>query len=134
MKVVITGGGGFLGLKLARALLARGHVGGAAGAARHQQRRPIDEDLGQVGEDLGGGFGGDDGVAGQFGADEENVQQRPGDAGHQIEARARYWIVPKATRLEFGFAKLLNGEFLDNAPNATGAEPLFGYVEVTQTF
>ena len=31
MKVVITGGGGFLGLKLARALLARGHVGGAAG-------------------------------------------------------------------------------------------------------
>lgn len=31
MKVVITGGGGFLGLKLARALLARGQVGGAAG-------------------------------------------------------------------------------------------------------
>jgi len=33
MKVVITGGGGFLGLKLARALLVRGHVGGAPGKA-----------------------------------------------------------------------------------------------------
>jgi hypothetical protein len=60
---------------------------------------------------------------------------RSGDfAGHQLEARARYWVVPKATRLEFGFAKLVNGEFLDDAPNATGAEPLFGYVEVIQTF
>ncbi len=60
---------------------------------------------------------------------------RSGDfAGHQVEARARYWIVPKATRLEFGFAKLVNGEFLDDAPNATGAEPLFGYFEITQTF
>ena len=60
---------------------------------------------------------------------------RSGDfAGHQFEARARYWIVPKSTRLEFGVAKLFNGEFLDDAPNATGAETLFGYVELNQTF
>lgn len=60
---------------------------------------------------------------------------RSGDfAGHQIEARARYWVVPKSTRLEFGFARLITGEFLENAPNATGGEPLFGYVEVTQSF
>ena len=60
---------------------------------------------------------------------------RSGDfAGHQFEARARYWVVPKATRLELGFATLITGEFLENAPNATGGEPLFGYVEVTQTF
>lgn len=60
---------------------------------------------------------------------------RSGDfAGHQIDARARYWIVPRATRLEFGFAKLITGEFLENAPNATGTEPLFGYVEITQSF
>ncbi|MDP1618761.1 alginate export family protein [Phenylobacterium sp.] len=60
---------------------------------------------------------------------------RSGDfAGHQLEARARYWIVPKATRLEFGVAKLFNGEFLEDAPNATGAETLFGYVELSQTF
>ncbi len=60
---------------------------------------------------------------------------RSGDfAGHQFEARARYWVVPKSTRLEFGVAKLFNGEFLDDAPNATGAETLFGYVELNQAF
>ncbi|WP_375268570.1 alginate export family protein [Phenylobacterium sp.] len=55
-------------------------------------------------------------------------------AGHQIEARARYWVIPKSTRLEFGFAKLATGEFLEDAPNATGGEPLFGYVEINQSF
>lgn len=60
---------------------------------------------------------------------------RSGDfAGHQVEARARYWIVPKATRLDMGVATLINGEFLDRAPNATGGDPLYGYFEVTQTF
>ena len=55
-------------------------------------------------------------------------------AGHQIEARARYWVIPKSTRLEFGFAKLATGEFLEDAPNATGGAPLFGYVEINQSF
>lgn len=38
MKVVITGGGGFLGLRLARALLARGSLAGADGAAQKISR------------------------------------------------------------------------------------------------
>jgi len=38
MKVVITGGGGFLGFKLAKALLARGELAAADGRAREIQR------------------------------------------------------------------------------------------------
>ena len=38
MRVVITGGGGFLGLKLARALLARGRLTGADGGERSIER------------------------------------------------------------------------------------------------
>ena len=34
MNVVITGGAGFLGLRLAKALLARGHLGGSSGKAK----------------------------------------------------------------------------------------------------
>ena len=38
MKVVITGGGGFIGLKLAKALLARGTLAGADGTQRRIER------------------------------------------------------------------------------------------------
>lgn len=56
-------------------------------------------------------------------------------AGHQIEARARYWIVPRAVRLDFGAATLIQGEFLENAPNATGeGDTVYGYADVTWTF
>lgn len=39
-------------------------------------------------------------------------------AGHQIEARARYWLVPKTLRAEVNGLLLLKGRFLDTAPNA----------------
>jgi hypothetical protein len=39
-------------------------------------------------------------------------------AGHQIEARARYWIVPKRLRVEAGVAYLAKRAFLRQAPNA----------------
>ncbi|MBO0749135.1 MAG: alginate export family protein, partial [Porphyrobacter sp.] len=55
-------------------------------------------------------------------------------AGHQVEARARYWLVPKMLRLETGGAVLFNGRFLDSAPNANGfGDPLYGYVDLTLT-
>ena len=56
-------------------------------------------------------------------------------AGHQLEGRARYWIVPKQVRLDFGGAYLATGRFLERAPNATrqGAT-LYGYADVTITF
>jgi hypothetical protein len=56
-------------------------------------------------------------------------------AGHQIEARARYWIVPKQVRLDFGGAYLATGKFLERAPNATRqGDTLYGYADVTVTF
>lgn len=39
-------------------------------------------------------------------------------AGHQFEARARYWLVPKKLRAEVNGVLLFKGSFLDTAPNA----------------
>ncbi|WP_083951334.1 alginate export family protein [Sphingobium abikonense] len=39
-------------------------------------------------------------------------------AGHQIEARVRYWIVPARLRFEFDGLLLAKGRFLRDAPNA----------------
>lgn len=39
-------------------------------------------------------------------------------AGHQIEARARYWLIPKTLRAEANGVLLFKGRFLDTAPNA----------------
>jgi hypothetical protein len=56
-------------------------------------------------------------------------------AGHEIEARVRYWVVPKLLRLDTGGAVIINGRFLDDAPNANHyGNPLFGYVELTASF
>ncbi|MHA3791240.1 alginate export family protein [Sphingomonas sp. YL-JM2C] len=45
---------------------------------------------------------------------------RSGDfAGHQIEGRLRYWLVPKRLRFEFDGVLLAKGRFLRDAPNAT---------------
>lgn len=56
-------------------------------------------------------------------------------AGHQIEGRVRYWIVPKALRLETGAAVLINGRFLKDAPNANDyGNPTYGYFELAATF
>lgn len=55
--------------------------------------------------------------------------------GHQIEGRARYWIVPKLLRLDAGGAVLFNGRFLKDAPNASGnGNTSYGYVDITATF
>ncbi|WP_081643314.1 alginate export family protein [Sphingobium bisphenolivorans] len=44
---------------------------------------------------------------------------RSGDfAGHQIEARLRYWLVPARLRFEYDGLLLLKGRFLREAPNA----------------
>lgn len=39
-------------------------------------------------------------------------------AGHQIEARVRYWLVPQRLRLEWDGLLLAEGRFLRDAPNA----------------
>lgn len=39
-------------------------------------------------------------------------------AGHQIEARIRYWLIPKRLRLEWNGLLLAKGRFLRDAPNA----------------
>lgn len=55
-------------------------------------------------------------------------------AGQQIEARARYWVIPKMLRFETGGAVLLNGHFLRSAPSATGfGDTLYGYADLTLT-
>ena len=56
-------------------------------------------------------------------------------AGHQVEARARYWIVPGLLRLEAGGAVLFTGRFLDEAANANGfGDTVYGYSDLTLTF
>ncbi|NIJ37499.1 hypothetical protein FHR22_002183 [Sphingopyxis panaciterrae] len=39
-------------------------------------------------------------------------------AGHQFEARVRYWLIPKRIRLEWNGLLLAKGRFLHDAPNA----------------
>ena len=47
-------------------------------------------------------------------------------AGHQLEARLRYWLMPTRLRFEFDGLVLAKGRFLRNAPNAP-AEKLTRY-------
>ena len=39
-------------------------------------------------------------------------------AGHQVEARLRYWLIPIKLRFEFDGLLLAKGRFLQDAPNA----------------
>ncbi|HKT84897.1 MAG TPA: alginate export family protein [Novosphingobium sp.] len=56
-------------------------------------------------------------------------------AGHQVEGRMRYWIVPKLLRLDTGGAVLINGRFLKDAANANDyGNPVYGYFDLTATF
>ncbi|MDH4383812.1 MAG: alginate export family protein [Caulobacter sp.] len=56
-------------------------------------------------------------------------------AGHQIEGRARYWLVPGNIRLEVGAAALIQGDFLKSVPGRTGeGDTLYGYSDLTFTF
>lgn len=61
---------------------------------------------------------------------------RSGDfAGHQLEARIRYWIMPQQLRFEFDGVLLAKGRFLRDAPN-TPAErwTRYGSFNVTASF
>jgi Alginate export len=41
-------------------------------------------------------------------------------AGHQVEARLRYWLIPMQLRLEWNGLVLAKGRFMNTAPNAPG--------------
>jgi hypothetical protein len=57
------------------------------------------------------------------------------EAGQQIDARVRAWIVPGLVRLDVGATHLIAGTFLRSAPNATrGGNSTFFYGDVTYTF
>lgn len=56
-------------------------------------------------------------------------------AGHQIEARVRYWLIPKRLRLEWNGLLLAKGSFLRNAPNAPpGGDTLYNSLNATVSF
>lgn len=56
-------------------------------------------------------------------------------AGHELEARVRYWLVPDILRMDVGAAVLIDGGFLEDAPNANGyGNPAFGYFELSASF
>jgi len=56
-------------------------------------------------------------------------------AGHQIEARVRYWILPSRLRFEFDGVLLAKRGFLRAAPNATrGAQARYASFNLTANF
>jgi hypothetical protein len=55
-------------------------------------------------------------------------------AGHQIEARARYWLVPNLLRAEIDALWLARGRFLKDAPNARNEDTKYLATGVTATF
>lgn len=56
-------------------------------------------------------------------------------AGHQIEARVRYWLIPKRLRLEWDGLFLAKGRFLHDAPNAPqGESTLYNSFNATISF
>ena len=57
------------------------------------------------------------------------------NAGLQLEGRYRPWLVKDSLRLSLGAAVIFEGDFLKNAPNATGmGDPVYGFSELTWTF
>jgi hypothetical protein len=57
------------------------------------------------------------------------------DAGTQVEARVRNWLVPKKLRVEAGAALLAKGRFLTDAPNAPATGDMkFGYLTLSTFF
>lgn len=61
---------------------------------------------------------------------------RSGDfAGHQLEGRLRYWIIPSRLRFEFDGLLLAKGRFLRDAPNApVGRRTKYGSFNLTASF
>jgi len=57
------------------------------------------------------------------------------EVGQQVEVRYRRWLVDDAVRLAVGGAVLLEGAFLESAPNATGeGDAVYGYSEISWMF
>lgn len=56
-------------------------------------------------------------------------------AGHQVEARLRYWLIPKRLRLEWDGLLLAKGRFLHDAPNApAGGITIYNSFNATVSF
>lgn len=56
-------------------------------------------------------------------------------AGHQMEARVRYWLIPKRLRLELNGVLLAKGRFLKEAPNApAGGDTFYNSFNATISF
>ncbi len=56
-------------------------------------------------------------------------------AGHQIEARVRWWVVPNMLRADLGGAVLVKGDFLRLAPNGRdNGNTKYGYFDLTLGF
>lgn len=56
-------------------------------------------------------------------------------AGHQIDSRIRYWLVPERLRLEGNAVVLFKGGFLQHAPNANrSGDTLYGSLNLTAQF
>ena len=57
------------------------------------------------------------------------------DGGQQIDVRLRAWLVPASVRVEIGATRLINGHFMEVAPNATReGNSTFFYGDVTYAF
>jgi hypothetical protein len=56
-------------------------------------------------------------------------------AGHQLDLRARYWLIPRWLRLEGDVVLLFKGEFLEDAPNAPrSGDTRYFSLNLTATF
>lgn len=57
------------------------------------------------------------------------------DVGLLAEGRIRHWLVKDSLRLSLGAALVVQGDFLESAPNATRlGDPAYGYTELTWSF
>ena len=57
------------------------------------------------------------------------------NVGLHVEGRYRHWLVKDALRLSVGAAVLFEGDFMQNAPNATRqGDPVYAFSELTWTF
>lgn len=56
-------------------------------------------------------------------------------AGHMVDMRARWWVVPKRLRAEFNATYIAKGRFLETAPNApVGGDTRFVSMAMTTSF
>jgi hypothetical protein len=52
-----------------------------------------------------------------------------------VEARVRYWLIPKRLRMEWNGVLLAKGRFLRDAPNApTGGDTIYNSFNATISF